>query len=102
MTIWVGHKSPPTAWATMRWYERLRYGRNRSGLSTRNVHFFVRHRLFHRDSQALTMKATMIRLNITNPNISVRGNAASVSLITGAPIGHEAFLPPVRRMSSTS
>src|SRR5574337_1596466 len=66
------------------------------------LHLFVRLRSFHHDNQTLTMKATMIRLNIANPMTSVRGNAASDSFIAGSLIGHEAFLPPARRMSSTS
>jgi hypothetical protein len=71
-------------------------------LWTPNVHFFVRLGFLHHDNQALTMKAMMIRLSIANPIILVRGNPASVYLITGSPVGHGAFLPPARRMSSTS
>jgi hypothetical protein len=53
-------------------------------LSSRNVHFFVRLRSFHYVSQALTMKARMIRLSITNSITSVCGNAANNSPIPTA------------------
>jgi hypothetical protein len=65
-----------------------------SGHLTRNVRFYVRLLSFHHGCQALTMKAKMIRPNITHPRTSVRGNVVSDSHIIGSPVLHQRSYNP--------